>query len=130
MDTYQQCNILDAWYNLLPFWNVSNMNASIVVYLLNYGIAYPSGASEFTTGFKWGSWYSIVSFMCMVCRSLFVLFLLAIMLFVLFNGFWLSLWYLQNLHTTSAIYRSGVFNSPRPPVLFYSTVNSKTILSI
>ena len=37
------------------------------------GTAYPSGAHEFTPGFKWGSCYSIFSYMCMFCRSLFVL---------------------------------------------------------
>ena len=37
------------------------------------GTAYPSGAPEFTTGFLWGSCYSIFSFICMFCRSLFVL---------------------------------------------------------
>jgi hypothetical protein len=35
--------------------------------------AYPSGASEFTPGFRWGSCYSIFSFICMFCWSLFVL---------------------------------------------------------
>ena len=35
--------------------------------------AYPSGASEFTPGFEWGSCYLIFSFIYMVCRSLFVL---------------------------------------------------------
>jgi hypothetical protein len=35
--------------------------------------AYPSGAHDFTPGFKWGSCYSIFSFMRMFCRSLFVL---------------------------------------------------------
>ena len=33
------------------------------------GTAYPSGAPEFTPGFKWDSCYSIFSFMCMFCRS-------------------------------------------------------------
>jgi hypothetical protein len=47
------------------------------------GIAYPSTAPEFTPGFKWGSCYSIFSFMCMFCRPLFVLFLLTIVLSVL-----------------------------------------------
>ena len=37
------------------------------------GTAYPSGAPEFTPGFKWGSCYSIFSFICMFCRQLFVL---------------------------------------------------------
>jgi len=37
------------------------------------GTAYPSGAPEFTPGFKWGACCSIFSFMCMSCRSLFVL---------------------------------------------------------
>ena len=37
------------------------------------GTAYPSGASEFTPSFWWGSCYSIFSFICMFCRSLFVL---------------------------------------------------------
>ena len=37
------------------------------------GIANPSGAPEFTPGFKWDSCYSILSFMCMFCRSFFVL---------------------------------------------------------
>ena len=40
------------------------------------GTAYPSGAPEFTPGFKWGSCYAIFNFMCMFswfCRSLFVL---------------------------------------------------------
>jgi hypothetical protein len=36
-------------------------------------IIYPSGAHEFTPDFKWGSCYSIFSFMCMFCRSLFVI---------------------------------------------------------
>ena len=44
------------------------------------GTSYPSGAPEFTSGFKWGSCYPIFSFMCMFCRSFFVLFLLAIVL--------------------------------------------------
>ena len=30
------------------------------------GTAYPYGAPEFTPGFKWGSFYSIFSFMCTV----------------------------------------------------------------
>ena len=34
---------------------------------------YPVGAPEFTPGFKWGTCYSIFSFMCMFCRSLFIL---------------------------------------------------------
>jgi len=49
------------------------------------GTAYPSGAPEFTPGFKWGSCCSIISFMCMFCRSFFVLlsfFLLSIVLSV------------------------------------------------
>ena len=37
------------------------------------GNAYPSGAPWFTPGFKWGSCYSIFSFICMFSRSLFVL---------------------------------------------------------
>ena len=37
------------------------------------GTAYPSGAPEFTSGFQWGSCYSIFSFIYMFCRSLFVL---------------------------------------------------------
>jgi hypothetical protein len=37
------------------------------------GTAYPSGAHEFTPSFKWGTCYSIFSFICMFCRSLFVL---------------------------------------------------------
>jgi hypothetical protein len=32
-----------------------------------------SVAPKFTPGFKWGSFYSIFSFMCIFCRSLFVL---------------------------------------------------------
>ena len=50
------------------------------------GTAYPSEAHEFTLGFRWGSCYSLFSFMCMFCRSLFVLlgfFLLAIVMSVL-----------------------------------------------
>ena len=47
------------------------------------GTAYPSGAPEFTPGFKWGSCYAIFSFLCMFCSSLFVLFLLTIVLSVL-----------------------------------------------
>ena len=47
------------------------------------GIAYPSGAPAFISDFKWGSCYSIFSFMCIFCRSLFVLFLLTIVLSVL-----------------------------------------------
>jgi len=50
------------------------------------GTAYPSRTPEFTPGFRWGSCYSIFSFMCMFCRSLFALlplFLLSIVLFVL-----------------------------------------------
>ena len=38
-----------------------------------YYTAYPSGVPEFTPGFKWGSCYSIFSFICLFCRSLFVL---------------------------------------------------------
>ena len=87
--------------------------------------AYTSRAHEFTPGFKWGSCYSIFSFMCMFCRSLFFLLsflLLAIVLSVLLRFtdydypfdiiklFFLTklveiymlllipLWYLQNLH--------------------------------
>ena len=41
------------------------------------GSAYPSGALQFTPGFKWGSCYSMLS------RLLFVLFLLIIVLSVL-----------------------------------------------
>jgi hypothetical protein len=37
------------------------------------GTAYPSRAHEFTPGFKWGSCYSIFSFMCKFCRPLFVI---------------------------------------------------------
>jgi hypothetical protein len=37
------------------------------------GIAYPSGAPEFTHRFKSGSCYSIFRFICRFCRSLFVL---------------------------------------------------------
>ena len=47
------------------------------------GTVHPSGASEFTLGFQWGSCYSIFSFLCMFCRSLFFLFLLTIALSVL-----------------------------------------------
>ena len=43
-----------------------------------------SEAPKFTPGFKWGSLYSIFSFICMFCRSLFVL---------LYFFFW-PLWYL------------------------------------
>jgi hypothetical protein len=43
------------------------------------GTAYPSEVPEITACFKWGSCYSIFSFMCMFCGSLFVLFLLVIM---------------------------------------------------
>jgi hypothetical protein len=35
--------------------------------------AYPSGTPEFTPGFKLGSCYLMLIFMCMFCRSLFVL---------------------------------------------------------
>ena len=34
------------------------------------GSADTTGTSGFTSSFKWGSCYSIFSFMCMVCRSL------------------------------------------------------------
>ena len=38
------------------------------------GTAYPSREPEFTPGFKWGSYFSVLSFICMCCcRSLFVL---------------------------------------------------------
>jgi hypothetical protein len=37
------------------------------------GTAYPSGASEFTPGFLWGSCYSVICFICMLRRLLFVL---------------------------------------------------------
>ena len=47
------------------------------------GTAYPSGTSEFTPGFQWGSYYSIFSAMCIFCRQLFVLFLLTIVLSLL-----------------------------------------------
>ena len=33
------------------------------------GTAHLSGAPDFTPGFQWGSYYSIVSFICMFCRS-------------------------------------------------------------
>ena len=47
----------------------------LFVYLLTSGAgtAYPSGAPEFTSGFQWGSCYSIFSFICMFCWKLFVL---------------------------------------------------------
>ena len=45
--------------------------------------AYLSGAPELNPGLKWGSRYSIFSFMWMFCRSLFVLFFVAIVLSVL-----------------------------------------------
>ena len=45
------------------------------------GTAYPSGAHEFTTGFQWGSCYSIISFIRIFCRSLFVL--LTLVLYIL-----------------------------------------------
>jgi len=69
------------------------------------GTAYPSGAPEFTPGFKGGSCYSIFSFMCMFCRSLFVLFLLAIVLSVL-------------LRYADSDYPFGIFK------LFLSSVNT------
>jgi len=68
------------------------------------GTAYPFGAPEFTTDFKWGSCYSIFCFMCMFCGSLVVL------LYYFFGrcvvcsssmyGIWLPLWYLQTLLIT------------------------------
>ena len=76
-------------------------------------------ASLFTLGFKWGSCYSILSFMCMLCRSMFLLlyyffwpfcclffFNVRILITLLISfghcvvcsssmyGFWLLLWYL------------------------------------
>ena len=47
------------------------------------GIAYPSGAPQFTPGFQWGSCYSIFSFICMFCRSLFVLLCFVLLTIVL-----------------------------------------------
>jgi hypothetical protein len=49
------------------------------------GYAYPSGVPEFTTGCKWGSCYSIFSFMCMFCKSFFVPFLLVIVCLLRFT---------------------------------------------
>ena len=67
------------------------------------GKAYPSGAPEFTPGFKCGSCCSIFSFMCMFCRSVFVL---------LFFFFWpfrclsFDLWILINplVSSNSSLY--------------------------
>ena len=36
------------------------------------GTTYSCGAPAFIPGFKWGSCYSIFSFICMFCRLLFV----------------------------------------------------------
>jgi hypothetical protein len=36
------------------------------------GTTYPSGAPEFTSGFRWGTCCSILVFCVMFCRSLFV----------------------------------------------------------
>ena len=52
------------------------------------GTVHPSRAPEFTSDFKWCSYYSIFSFMCNVLQIAvfpFVLFLLAIVLFVLLS---------------------------------------------
>ena len=66
------------------------------------GTAYPSGASEFTPGFQWGSCYAIFSFICMFCRSLFVLLYfffwpLCCLFFFDIRILITSLWYLQAL---------------------------------
>ena len=66
--------------------------------------AYPSGAPEFTPGFKWGSCYSIFSFICMFCRSLFVplyffFWPLCCLFFFDIRFLITSLWYLQTLLT-------------------------------
>ena len=44
------------------------------------GTAYPSGVHEFTFGFLWGSWCSIVGFICSVLMTMFV---------ILYFFFWL-----------------------------------------
>jgi hypothetical protein len=84
-----------------PLYEQGN-NSHVIWYFYTLSIiAYPSGAPEFTPGFKWGSCYSIFTFICMFGRSLFVL---------LYFFFWplcclffdiriliTSLWYLQTL---------------------------------
>ena len=60
------------------------------------GTAYSSVALEVTPDFRWGSCYSIFSFMCMFCISLFVL--LSFFFRSLCCLFWLPLWYVQTLH--------------------------------
>jgi hypothetical protein len=45
--------------------------------------AYPSGAPEFTFGFKWGSFYSIFSFMYKLTPFIYIyIFILSIYLFI------------------------------------------------
>ena len=73
--------------------------------------------------FKWGSCYSIFSFMCMFCRSLFVLLLLAIVLsvllrftdsdyaFVIFKLFLHSIRKVPRTHLCLLLRASSVFNS-------------------
>jgi hypothetical protein len=63
------------------------------------GAAYPSGAPEFTPGFKWGSCYSIFRFICIFCKSFIILlyFFIWPLCCLFFYGFWLPLLYLQTL---------------------------------
>ena len=56
-------------FNTATFCNQINTPGAVS----GAGTAYPSGAAEFTPGFKWCSCYSTFRFLCMFCRSLFVL---------------------------------------------------------
>ena len=74
--------LVNTRINILQ-WILTKLEINRTGALSGAGMSYPSGAPQFTPGFKWGSCYSIFSSMCMFCRSLFVLFLLDIVLSVL-----------------------------------------------
>ena len=78
--------------------------------------AYPSGAPEFTSGFQWGSCYSIFSFISMFCRQLFVL---------LYLFFWPLQFVL--LRYTDSDYPFGIFKLFLNTFLFNTTTSSRNV---
>jgi hypothetical protein len=54
-----------TYYRIFNYINTTGVTSGA-------GTVYPSGAPEFTPCFKWGSCFSIFSFICMFYRSLFV----------------------------------------------------------
>jgi hypothetical protein len=86
---------------------------------------YPSKAPMFTTGFLWGSYYSISSFLCsvlliIVCLLPFFFWSLYCMSSVIY-GSWFPLWYLR---FTAPDYHFGIFKLFLQLPIFSKTDNS------